>query len=259
MISAMVSRSSSPSSDSTALRPAMKPAGPSQSSGGQAPPPPVQTGWALPISGASQFSMRDLVAPGNVQVIFVSETSTLAEPQGRQRHLRRGCRQLRRTVTAGTQAELVKVDAFPPHRDLDDAVQFAQGAGARHQHTAPYHRADSEQPDPDLHDLAPVGVSYRRGSFNDRSDRLRRSRHFTSSRLNLSVVGTPHFLMLSQQWCRDIPVVGHRPGCPSLVDGGRMWLARLLATCWRRLSSGILLGSGDYFRWALDTDSQNSI
>lgn len=31
-------------------------------------------------------------------------------------------------VAAGTQAELIKVDALPPHCDLKDAVQLAQGA-----------------------------------------------------------------------------------------------------------------------------------
>ncbi len=58
MISVMVSRSSSASTDSMALRPAMKPAGRPQSSGGQAPRPPMQAGYAFPASRSSQFSMR---------------------------------------------------------------------------------------------------------------------------------------------------------------------------------------------------------
>ena len=99
---------------------------------------------------------------------------------GPQCHLRRGRQQLPRTAEAGTQAELIKMDNFPPHRDLDCAMQLAQGASARHQHTAPYHRADPEQPDLNLHNLAPVGFGSRRGSFNDRAGRLRRSRHFTT-------------------------------------------------------------------------------
>lgn len=90
------------------------------------------------------------------------------------------------------------MNAFPPHRDLDGAVQLAQSAGAPYQQTAPHHWNDPEQPDLDLHDLAPVSVSHQRGSFNDRSGRLRRSRHFTVyARLHLAVAGTPQILMLS--------------------------------------------------------------
>jgi len=69
------------------------------------------------------------------------------------------------------------VNAFPPHRDLDDTVKLTQRAGARHQHAPPHHRADSEQPDLDLHNLGPVGVRCRRDSSNDRSGWLRSSRH----------------------------------------------------------------------------------
>ena len=34
---------------------------------------------------------------------------------------------------------------FPPHRELDDAVQRAQRHGLRHEDAAPDHRADSQQ------------------------------------------------------------------------------------------------------------------
>ena len=39
------------------------------------------------------------------------------------------------------------MDALPPHRDMDDTVQLAQGTAARQQHPLPDHRADPEQPD----------------------------------------------------------------------------------------------------------------
>jgi hypothetical protein len=58
MISAMVSRSSRASSDSKPSRPAMKAAGPPQSSGGQAPLPLMQEGYAFPGSGCCRSSMR---------------------------------------------------------------------------------------------------------------------------------------------------------------------------------------------------------
>jgi len=51
-------------------------------------------------------------------------------------------------------AELIKVNALPAHRDLDAAVQLLQRAGARHQQPPPYHRADPEQPQLELHDIA---------------------------------------------------------------------------------------------------------
>src|SRR3954468_24627200 len=75
------------------------------------------------------------------------------------------------------QTELIKVDALPPHRDLDHTVQLTQRAGARHQHAPPHHRADLEQPNLDLRDLGRVGIGRGRGSFNDRSGSLRGSRH----------------------------------------------------------------------------------
>jgi len=56
----------------------------------------------------------------------------------------------------------------------------SRSVGSWHQHPPPHHRADPEQPNLDLHNLALGGVGRRRGSSNDRSGRLRRSRHLFS-------------------------------------------------------------------------------
>src|SRR3954467_9602597 len=58
----------------------------------------------------------DLVPPRNVQVVLVGKPGALAQPQRRQRHLGRGCRQLPRAIAHGTQTELIKVDAPTPSR-----------------------------------------------------------------------------------------------------------------------------------------------
>ena len=70
----------------------------------------------------------NLVAPRNVQVVLVDEPGTLSELQRRKGHVRRGRRQFPRAVTGGAKVELIEVDAFPTHRDLEHAVQLAQGA-----------------------------------------------------------------------------------------------------------------------------------
>src|SRR4051794_8026458 len=86
----------------------------------------------------------DLMPPGDVQVVLVCEPGVAPQFQRRQRHVRRGPRQLPRSVAPGTKAELIKMDAFPPHHDLNDAVQLAQGADVRHQQAPPYHWTDAE-------------------------------------------------------------------------------------------------------------------
>ena len=66
--------------------------------------------------------------------------------------------------TTPAQAELIQVDALPPHRDLDHAVQLAQDAGVRHLQATPHHRANPEQPHLDLDDAGRV----RAGRFGTR-------------------------------------------------------------------------------------------
>src|ERR1022692_3217583 len=48
------------------------------------------------------------------------------------------------------------MNAFPTHRDLEHAVQFAQRTTRGDQHPSPHHWADVEQPYLDLHDLVSV-------------------------------------------------------------------------------------------------------
>ena len=69
----------------------------------------------------------NLVAPRNVQVVLVDEPGTLSELQRRKGHVRRGRRQFPRAVTGGAKAELIEVDAFPTHRDLEGHVRQAGG------------------------------------------------------------------------------------------------------------------------------------
>jgi len=100
----------------------------------------------------------------------------------------------------------VEVDAFPTHRDLQHAVQLAQGAARGHQYAPPHHRADAKQPHLDLYDR--VRVRRGRRKVLCRQRRLRLSRrperllpHFPP------VLSTPQILMLP----------GHRlPGAWSL-------------------------------------------
>jgi len=75
-----------------------------------------------------------------------------AQLEHRQRDVGRGGRHLPRSVALGAEAELIQVDALPPHRDLDHPVQLAQGTGARHQQAPPHHRTDPEQPHLNLND-----------------------------------------------------------------------------------------------------------
>jgi hypothetical protein len=112
--------------------------------------------------------------PGNVQIVLIDEPRALAQPQGCLRHVGRRGRQLRGAVAHRRKAELKKVEAFPPHRDLDDAVQLAQRERRRHQHAPPYHRADPDQPDLDL--KGRLGIRRRRRAAADlRRELLQRS------------------------------------------------------------------------------------
>jgi hypothetical protein len=99
---------------------------PPLSSGGQAPLPPMQAGYAFPTSDCWRSSMR-IVTPRNVQVVLADEPGTPSELQRRKGHVRRGRRQFPRAVPGGAKAELIEVAAFPTHRDLEHAVQLAQG------------------------------------------------------------------------------------------------------------------------------------
>jgi hypothetical protein len=94
----------------------------------------------------------NFVAPRDVKVIFVGKSCALAEPQRRQRDVGRGRRQLPRAVPRRAQTELVEVDALPPHRDLDYAVQLTERKSDGDQNAPPNHRADPKQPNLDLHD-----------------------------------------------------------------------------------------------------------
>src|SRR4051794_6666867 len=134
--------------------------------------------------------------PGNVQVVLVGEPCPFAQLQCRKRHLRRSGGEFPRTIARSTEAELIEVDALPPHPDLDHAVQLAQGAGVRDQHPPPYHRVDAEQPNLDLYDRFRIPRRQRR--FSAGSGSLRGSRHPASlSPIAPAVAGTPQILMLS--------------------------------------------------------------
>src|SRR3954471_21318783 len=138
----------------------------------------------------------DLMPPGNVQVVLVDEPGSLAQLQCRKRHLGRSGGEFPRAVARGTETELIEVNALPPHRDLDGAVQLAQGAGVRDQHPPPYHRVDAEQPNLDLYDRFRIPRRQRR--FSAGSGSLRGSRHPASlSPIAPAVAGTPQILMLS--------------------------------------------------------------
>src|SRR5208282_1546262 len=85
----------------------------------------------------------------------------------------------------GAQLEIVEVDTFPAHGDLDHAMKLAERKTRRHQNAPPNHRADPDQPEFDLEDR--VGV--RR---EVRNERLRPSFHAARLLpLRLSVAGHP--------------------------------------------------------------------
>src|SRR5208337_1963353 len=96
------------------------------------------------------------------------------------------------------------VDAFPAHRDLDHAMQLAKRNGRRHVHPAPYHRAEPQQPNLELHNCA--GYLRRRcGRWACSSRQRRLLRHALlhatpATRRNRTVSRpAPHFVMLSHQ------------------------------------------------------------
>jgi hypothetical protein len=93
----------------------------------------------------------------------------------------------------GAQLEIVEVDAFPAHGDLDHAMQFAERERGRHQNAPPHHGADPGQPDFDLQDRGGgrCGVLFRNCG-------LRPSLHPTRlASAVLLVLGTPQKVMLS--------------------------------------------------------------
>src|SRR5208282_5019669 len=70
----------------------------------------------------------------------------------------------------GAQLEIVEVDTFPAHGDLDHAMKLAERKTRRHHNAPPHHRADPDQPEFDLEDR--VGVHR-----EVRNERLRPSFH----------------------------------------------------------------------------------
>src|SRR5271166_735303 len=72
----------------------------------------------------------------------------------------------------GAQLEIVEVDTFPAHGDLDHAVKLAERKTRRRQNAPPHHRADPSQPELDLEDH--VGI---RREVLCRKERLRPSFH----------------------------------------------------------------------------------
>ncbi len=122
-------------------------------------------------------------------------------------------------MAGGTKAELEKVEALPPHRDLDDAVQLAQRERRRHQHAPPYHRADPDQPDLDLEDC--LGIRQRRAVTILRRELPRPSLH--AGRLPSIppfVPTTPEILMLSPSRPSDREAVrfGHLSSSPQPLE-----------------------------------------
>lgn len=105
---------------------------PAQSSGGQAPLRACAKGIGPPSFRPKAVLDADLMAPGNVQIVFIYEPRALTKAQLRQRYVGRRGGQFPRTVTPGTQLKIVKVDALPAHRDLDDAMKFSKTERCRH-------------------------------------------------------------------------------------------------------------------------------
>src|ERR1017187_3185535 len=96
----------------------------------------------------------------------------------------------------GAQLEIVEVDAFPAHGDLDHAMQFAERKTRRHQNTPPHHGADPGQPDFDPEDRGGICRGQQGALF--RNCGLRPSLHPTRlASAVLLVLGTPQKVMLS--------------------------------------------------------------
>lgn len=74
--------------------------------------------------GRTTFFQPDFVLPGNIEVVFVEKRAAIAQLQGVERDIG-GCgRRFPRAVTDRVHDELIKVDALPAHRDLENAVKF---------------------------------------------------------------------------------------------------------------------------------------
>ena len=129
--SAMVSRSS------MASRPTASSAGP-HSPPVRRNPRPDRRGGHRCRAEDRPGSIPDDPRPGSraartLYVVLVSELGSLAEPEARQVHPRRGDGEIERAVTDGADPELIQVNALPAHRDLDDPVQLLKlvAAGSR--------------------------------------------------------------------------------------------------------------------------------
>lgn len=92
----------------------------------------------------------DLVPPGNVEVVLVKEPAAFAQLQFAKRLGRGPGSRLPRAIPRGVNDELIKVDAFPSHYDLKDAMKFAQADCRENLDLAPHHRAYVFQPDTEL-------------------------------------------------------------------------------------------------------------
>jgi hypothetical protein len=99
-------------------------------------------------------------------------------------------------VSGVAPTELVEVEALPPHRDLDYAVQLTERKVDGDQNTPPNHWADPKQPNLDLDDRIDA---LRRRVIIPRRGLLRTSLHPTRlPPLPRPVPGTPEILMLSE-------------------------------------------------------------
>ena len=97
----------------------------------------------------------------------------------------------------GAQFELVEVDTFPAHGDLDHAVKLSERETRRHQNAPPHHGADPGQPDFDLKDRG--GIRRGRQGVRFRNCGLRPSLHPTRLAPAVPLVpGTPQKVMLSE-------------------------------------------------------------
>jgi hypothetical protein len=138
---------------------------------------PGADGICLPGLRCQTVLDADLMAPRNVQIILVDEPTAFARAWRRQRHVRRRRRHLPRAVTPGAQLEIIEVDTFPAHGDLDHPMKLAERKTRRHQNAPPHHWADPGQPDFDLQDCG--GIRRGRQGVLFRNCGLRPSLHPT--------------------------------------------------------------------------------
>src|SRR6185437_15247426 len=110
------------------------------------------------------------------------------------------------------QLEIVEVDTFPAHGNLDHAMQFAERKTGWHQNAPPHHGADPGQPDFDLEDRGGVRRG-QQGAFV-RNRGLWPSLHPTKlAPAAPLVLGTPQKVMLSRA-CRERRTKRRRTGLP---------------------------------------------